>query len=111
MVRPIRLPYKPQPVGIDKYWTTPLEIYCYLYHNPHERARLQSEANELATFLQKHPTRHYDAYLFHITHLCGTQQLLVRAGESDKTFLQHLRYLLRQEGIYLTGSETQRYVP
>ena len=102
--------YYPRPAGIDQYWTTPLEIYCYLYHSPNERARLQNEANKLATFLQRHPTRHYDASLFHITHPCGTRQLLIRAGEPDETFLKHLQYLLRQEGIHLTGSEKQGYV-
>ena len=108
MLGPINLPYNPQPAGIDQYWTTPLEVYCYLYHNSGERARLQKEANQLGTVLEKHPTRYYDAGLFRITHHCETPRLLVRAGETDETFLQHLRYQIRQEGINLTENEYQR---
>jgi hypothetical protein len=86
------LNYYPEPRGIDQYWTTSLELYCYLYHNQQERVRLQMLANLLGD---------YEGQFFHLYHPCDQFHLRIRKGQSDAEFKRHLRVLLYSIGIDL----------
>ena len=100
------LRYTAQPAGIDAYWTTPLEVYCYLYHHPEERAHLQTKANEEETRLRPHLKRKKKvAELFHVWHRRVRVELRVRAQQPDELFLNHLQYLLAQEGVHVPNPD------
>ena len=66
------------------YWTTPLELYCYLYFAPWERARIQAFVNQKGS---------YDGEYFHIYHQCDPFHLRVRKGQTDDEFQRHLANL------------------
>jgi hypothetical protein len=76
--------YYPKPEGVDRYWTTSLELYCYLYYNQSERDRMQTLANLMGD---------YDGHLFRLYHPCDKHHLRIKKGQSDLDFLKHLRVL------------------
>ena len=92
--------YNPLPPGIDTHWTTPLEVYCYLYHHPQERARLQTEADEedIRVRCNLRTIRNIPE-LFQIWHHRANLNLRIRARTPDQVFLIHLKDLLAQMGV------------
>ena len=95
--------YHALPSGIDEHWTTPLEVYCYLYHNPKERARLQLEANEKEVQIRRHQKNIKSTpELFRIWHHSINLDLRIRARTSDEVFLVHLKDLLAQIGVVMS---------
>ena len=76
--------YCVEPEGIDQYWTTSLELYCYLYYNKRERVRLQTLVNLIGEI---------DGQFFHLYHRCDPFHLRLRKGQSDLEFQYHLRVL------------------
>ena len=90
--------YTAHPLGIDQHWKTSLEVYCYLYHHPDERARLQSMADK-EEVRSRHNSLKETPQLFHVWHKGAKLELRIRARTADKVLMTHLHYLLAQEGI------------
>ena len=82
--------YRVYPQGMDRYWTTAMELFLYLYYHPQERRRLQRIINKRGNFLNQ---------IFTIWHHCVRYRLRLRVGQSDKAFMLHLYYLLRSDGV------------
>ena len=105
--------YEAHPPGIDQHWTTALEVYCYLYHNPEERRRLQAQVDQDEVYLQlkakkevrtkpRLRCRKQFPELFGVRHHCMLLNLRVRARQTDEIFLTHLQFLLAQQGVIMT---------
>ena len=82
--------YHPQPEGIDKGWKHAIQLYCYLYHNPDERAQIQSAINSRGDRAGK---------VVHIYHDCSKYDLRLRVGDTDYSFQLTLQYLLNEFGV------------
>ena len=95
--------YNPLPPGIDTHWTTSLEVYCYLYHHPQERAHLQVEADEEEVRIRhKFKTFGDTPEEFQIWHHSTNLDLQIRARTSDEVFRVHLKDLLAQIGVVMS---------
>lgn len=92
--------YYARPRGIDHYWTTPLELYCYLYHHKSERQRLQALANK---------KERVKGETFQITHKCNPEHLRIVAGQSDESLEQHIELLLNFIGVSVTRDPVQHH--
>jgi hypothetical protein len=79
------------PDNIDRYWTTPIELYTYLYYTPPERYRLLHEIR--ATYGNLH-----DAVA--IYHPCS-QEIVLLPHENDVVFRHQLFFLIHKEGEVL----------
>lgn len=77
--------YIPHPLGIGDFWKHDIQLLCYLYYNPDERARLQRRINVLG---MAHNT------FFIIIHPCLSAPIGLRVGESDFSFQFTLKYAL-----------------
>lgn len=82
--------YSPLPEGIDRYWQTPVELYFYLLHTPHERQRIQGDINRLWSHRKK---------AVRIIHQCSAE-IKLPPNTGDLAFVRQLSNLLEDEGIY-----------
>ena len=88
------------PSGIDDTWKHEIQLFCYLYYNPDERARLK---HQISTSGEP------EGWIIHIMHPCLTTLIGLRVGQSDYSFQFHLKYHLEDQEvkvpapIYLPG--------
>lgn len=84
--------YHVNPQGLDTYWTTALELYCYLYTNKSERTRLRTMVDQLGN----HNNR-----IFIIHHRCAPWTICLVMGQTDESFVQHIECLLQGVGFVI----------
>jgi hypothetical protein len=82
--------YHVNPQGLDTYWTTPLELFCYLYCNESERTRLRTMVDQLGNNNNR---------IFLIHHRCAPWSICLMVGQTDESFVRHIEYLLQDIGF------------
>ena len=82
--------WSPNDTGIDATWTSPIQVYLYLYYEMGERTLLRLRAGVM---------RRWTNQIVVIWHRCIGDELQLRVGITDEGLMDHLRLLLREYNV------------